>query len=75
MADMKAFISRDRQQVRLVKGAWSMTIKASEAQKWRDFYRKLWARGSKDPKKPGPWAKDHEQPVAAMDKVCKELEA
>lgn len=75
MADMKAFISRDRQQVRLVKGAWRMTIKASEAPKWRDFYRKLWARGSKDPKKPGPWARDHEQPVAVMDKVCKELEA
>jgi len=73
MTEFRAFISRDRQSVRLVKGAWRMDIKASAAPGWLSFYRKLWARGSKDPKQPGPWAEFYEQPVREMERVCKEL--
>ena len=75
MDDLKTFISRDRQAVRLIKGKWVMTIRAAEAPRWRDFYRRLWARGSKDPKQPGPYARFYAQSVEAMERVCKELEA
>lgn len=73
VTDFRAFISLDGSKVRMKTENWQHTVPASEAPKWRDFYRRMWARGSKKPDQPGPWAKHHEQPLLAMEEVCRKI--
>lgn len=70
---MRAFLSRDRQTVLMTTGRWRQTVRADQAEKWRDLYRRLWGRGAKVPGQPGPYAEFYTQPCQVLDAICKQI--
>lgn len=73
VSEFRAFLSRDRQTVLMTTGTWSQKVRAEEAGRWRDFYRRLWGRGAKAKGQPGPHAKHYERACQVLDAIVKEI--
>lgn len=59
----------------LRKDRWFARIPISDLPRWRDLYRRLWARGSKTKNGPGPWARFYEDDLRAFERALTEQEA
>lgn len=57
----------------LRKDSWSTRVAIIDLQRWRDLYRRLWARGSRTKNGPGPWARFYEADLRALDAALTEL--
>lgn len=76
----RAIPTRDRSEVLLRRGAWSLLVKASDLRRWLDMYRQL--RDRKAPPavkgqaaKPGPYHDIHGPAVAQIEaamRLCRE---
>ena len=75
---LKAFPTRDKQHVVMVRGSWRQRISAADLPRWISLYRRLWSRTAKghgDSKTPGPWASFYAQPLEALESLLKQMEA
>lgn len=73
----KAFLTKDRVAVVMVRGSWRQRISAADLPRWISLYRRLWSRTAKghgDSKTPGLWASFYAQPIETLENLLKQME-